>query len=137
MPGQFEILTGKTGKCHFVLKAANRQVILTSETYESLAACKNGIASVKNNAGNDAAFERKTAKDGRPFFTLIASNKQVIGASQMYASNVAAFIKLLVSDGSLKLNLNDEILRETLVTHQHKVVNAQLCKPAVGGPVNS
>ena len=86
MPGQFEILTGKTGKCHFVLKAANRQVILTSETYESLAACKNGIASVKNNAGNDAAFERKTAKDGRPFFTLIASNKQVIGASQMYAS---------------------------------------------------
>ena len=79
-------LTGKSGKVPFVLKAANRQVILTSETYESLASCKNGIASVKKNAGIDAAFDRKTPKDGRPYFTLVARNKEVIGTSQMYAS---------------------------------------------------
>lgn len=86
MAGQFEILTGKKGKCHFVLKAVNRQVILTSETYESKAACKVGIASVKKNAAREGAFDRKTAKDGRTYFTLVATNREIIGTSQMYAS---------------------------------------------------
>ena len=38
-------------------------------------------------------------------------------ASQMYAKNIAAFLKYLVKDGKLSLNLEDEIVRETLVTH--------------------
>jgi uncharacterized protein YegP (UPF0339 family) len=34
-------------------------------------------------------FERKTAKDGSPYFSLKASNGQVIGDSQMYSSVTA------------------------------------------------
>ncbi|MBE7517083.1 MAG: YegP family protein [Chloracidobacterium sp.] len=84
MAGKFEIKTGKNGKFHFNLKASNGQVILTSEKYESRAAAVKGIASVKKNAGNDKRFERKTAKDGSPYFVLTASNGEVIGKSEMY-----------------------------------------------------
>lgn len=34
----------------------------------------------------DGNFERKTAKNGKIYFTLNASNGQAIGKSQMYAS---------------------------------------------------
>ena len=87
--GKFEIKTTDSGKTMFNLKAANGQVILTSQSYASMDGCKNGIESVKKNAQNDAQFERKTAKDGSPFFTLNATNGQVIGQSEMYSSNDA------------------------------------------------
>jgi NAD(P) transhydrogenase subunit alpha len=47
-------------------------------------------------------------------------------ASQMYARNVAAFLHNLVKDGQLDLNLEDEIIRDTLLTHQGEVVHPQV-----------
>lgn len=47
-------------------------------------------------------------------------------ASQMYARNVTAFLLYLVKDGKLQLNLEDEIIRETLVTHGGEVVNSRV-----------
>lgn len=73
----------------FNLKAGNGQVILTSQTYASKDGCKNGIESVRKNSQDDGQFERKTAKDGSPFFTLNATNGQVIGKSEMYSSKDA------------------------------------------------
>lgn len=84
--GKFEISLRKNGEVQFNLKATNGQVILTSEGYKTKAACLNGVESVKKNCLEDARFERKEAKNGKPYFNLKASNGQVIGASQMYAS---------------------------------------------------
>ena len=47
-------------------------------------------------------------------------------ASQMYARNVTAFLLHLVKDQKLQLNLEDEIVRETLVTSGGDVVNARV-----------
>ncbi len=47
-------------------------------------------------------------------------------ASQMYARNVTAFLQNLVKDGALRLNLEDPILRDTLLTHQGQVVHSQV-----------
>ena len=47
-------------------------------------------------------------------------------ASQMYAKNVTAFLLHLVKDGKLQLNLNDEIIRDTLLTRGGEVVNARV-----------
>ena len=47
-------------------------------------------------------------------------------ASQMYARNLSTFLALLVKDGKLNLNLKDDILRDTLVTHGGDIVNARL-----------
>ena len=47
-------------------------------------------------------------------------------ASQMYARNLSAFLLHLVKDGKLQLNLDDEIVRETLLTRDEEVVNARV-----------
>lgn len=50
MAAKFECYTDKSGKYRFRLKAANGEVIATSEAYNSKEACHNGIESVKKNA---------------------------------------------------------------------------------------
>jgi len=47
-------------------------------------------------------------------------------ASQMYARNVSAFLLYLVKDGKLQINLEDEIVRDTLLTRGGEVVNARV-----------
>ena len=47
-------------------------------------------------------------------------------ASQMYAKNASNFLLHLAKGGQLKLDLEDEIIRETLVTHGGKVVLARV-----------
>ena len=89
MPGKFELKKGRSGKFSFNLKAANGQVILTSQTYKTKAAAKNGIKSVCTNCGKKSSFEQKKSKKGQPYFVMLAANKQVIGKSQMYASKTS------------------------------------------------
>ena len=47
-------------------------------------------------------------------------------ASQMYSRNVANFLIYQVKDGKLQHNLQDEIIRETMITHGGEVVNARV-----------
>ncbi len=82
----FELKNKQGSSYHFTLKAKNGQVILSSEVYNSKSAAENGIASVQKNASEDGRYERKTAKNGKFYFNLKASNGQIIGSSQMYAS---------------------------------------------------
>ena len=54
-------------------------------------------------------------------------------ASHMYAANITSFVRLIVRDGRLSLNGDDEIVRETLVTDAHSIVHPQvleLARPA-------
>ena len=98
--GKFVIRSTNTG-IKFDLKAANREVILTSEVYKSLKSCKNGIASVAANAPiaaiedqtaegfkkeKNPKFEIYTDKAGEIRFRLKAKNGQIIGVSEGYKS---------------------------------------------------
>ena len=47
-------------------------------------------------------------------------------ASQMYAKNIATFLKYLIKDGKVTLAPDDEIVRETLVTQGDDVVHARV-----------
>jgi len=51
-------------------------------------------------------------------------------ASQMYAANVTALLKLLAPKGELKVDLEDEVVRETMVTHDGKITNARISELA-------
>lgn len=73
----------------------------------------------------------------RPGETVISGGVHILGpvnlpstipfhASQMYAKNIATFLKYLVKDGKLALNREDEIVRETLVTHAGAVVHPRV-----------
>jgi uncharacterized protein len=89
MTGWFEISKGSSGQFHFVLKAGNGEIVLSSEHYQTKASAEQGIASVRANCEVDERYEKKDSKDGKPFFNLKAANHQVIGTSQMYASTQA------------------------------------------------
>ena len=96
--GKFVIQDAKNG-VKFNLKAGNGETILSSETYSSLASCKNGIASVQKNAPI-AALEDQTAegfakeknpkfevyvdKAGEFRFRLKAGNGEIIGTGEGY-----------------------------------------------------
>ncbi len=97
--GKFEIKKTKNDGFVFNLKAGNGEVIATSETYNSLDACKNGINSVITNAPEAAVedqtvegfateknpkFELYTDKKGEFRFRLKAKNGQIIATGEGY-----------------------------------------------------
>ncbi|MGA8761760.1 MAG: NAD(P)(+) transhydrogenase (Re/Si-specific) subunit alpha, partial [Candidatus Sulfotelmatobacter sp.] len=47
-------------------------------------------------------------------------------ASQMYARNITTFLLYMVKEGKLQLNMQDEIIRDTMVTSGGNVVNARV-----------
>jgi NAD(P) transhydrogenase subunit alpha len=61
-------------------------------------------------------------------------------ASQMFSSNIASFLKLLVAGDKVAIDQDDEIIRETLVTHHKQVVHprvAELLSPSEERTVNA
>lgn len=86
MAAKYVLKKSKNEKFFFNLQATNGQPILASEMYETKASALNGIESVRKNGGVEARFDKLNAKDGSPYFTLKATNGQVIGQSEMYAS---------------------------------------------------
>ncbi|MDP9508034.1 YegP family protein [Pseudomonas protegens] len=89
MSGWYELKKSSNGQFRFVLKAANAETILTSEQYTTRAAAESGIASVQANSPLEERYERKSTKDGQPYFTLKAANHQIIGSSEAYSSEAA------------------------------------------------
>jgi len=47
-------------------------------------------------------------------------------ASQMYARNLANYLLYMVKDGKLQQSMQDEIIRETMITNAGEVVNARV-----------
>jgi hypothetical protein len=89
MAAKFDLKQSGSGQFMFNLKAGNGEVILTSELYEQKQSAIAGIDSVKANAGDDARYERKTAKNGQAFFVLTATNGEIICTSEMHSSDSA------------------------------------------------
>lgn len=54
-------------------------------------------------------------------------------ASQMYSRNISAFILHLVKDQKVHIDLEDEIVRETLITQGGKIVHPRLQEQTQGG----
>jgi uncharacterized protein YegP (UPF0339 family) len=89
MSGWYELSKSSDGQIRFVLKAGNGEIILTSELYKTKASAQNGIASVQTNSPDDAQYDRKVAKNDKPYFNLKAKNHQIIGSSQFYSSEAS------------------------------------------------
>ena len=96
--GKFVISEVKTG-FKFNLKATNGQVIATSQVYDGMAGCKNGIQSVMKNAPvanledqtvegfevkKHPKFEVYQDKAGEFRFRLKATNGQIIASGEGY-----------------------------------------------------
>jgi uncharacterized protein YegP (UPF0339 family) len=85
----FQVYTGSNDKYYFRLTARNGEPILQSQGYEAKNSCTKGIQSVKANAPVAERFDKRVAKNGQPYFVLLAANYKVIGNSEMYSSEAA------------------------------------------------
>jgi NAD(P) transhydrogenase subunit alpha len=93
----------------------------------------------------DLAAERGgNCEATRPGESIVDSGVTVLGplnlpstvpyhASQMYARNIATFLKHLLKDGAVAVDVEDEITRETLVTWKGEVVHARVRELAQKG----
>ena len=107
MSGKFHLKRASNGQFHFNLLASNGQVVLSSEQYKAHASALNGIDSVRKNAVREDAFEVRESSHDKFYFVLKATNGQVIGQSQMYASEASC------KNGieSVKKNAPDAVLQ--------------------------
>jgi NAD(P) transhydrogenase subunit alpha len=97
---------------------------------------------VKGMAHGSVIFDLAAERGGnceltRPGETVIEHGVTIIGpinlasgvpyhASQMYSKNISAFLLLLMKDGKLQINLQDDIIRETLLTRGGEVVHGRV-----------
>lgn len=102
MASKFEIRVTKNGGYRFALKAANGQIISTSQVYKTIVTCKKGIASVKVNALahvedqtveeaeivtlKNPKYEVYKDKAGEYRFRLRAKNGQIILSGEGYGT---------------------------------------------------
>ena len=101
--GKFVMGPTKNGGFRFNLKAANGEIIATSETYNTENACKNGIESVRKNAVEakledqtvegskckNPKFEVYKDKAGEFRFRLKARNGEIIATGESYKAKAS------------------------------------------------
>jgi hypothetical protein len=81
-----QVWESASGKYYFRFKAANHQIILSSEDYSTRTGALNGVLSVLDNAGNPDRYDIKQANNGDFYFNLKAGNGHIIGSSELYVS---------------------------------------------------
>jgi uncharacterized protein YegP (UPF0339 family) len=87
MRPEFTITRMSGGRCRFVLKSGNGQVLLHGlTTYSSVDACLNGIESVRNNGSDCKNYVILESLKKKPFFVLKSGNGRPIGYGNNYSS---------------------------------------------------
>lgn len=87
---RFEVFAGADGRYYFDVYAGNGEVVLESQGYRSKAAALNGTFSVEDNGVDAASYRIAPASAGGYYFDLVATNGQVIGTSEVYATKYDA-----------------------------------------------
>ena len=112
-----------------VIPGKTSPVLVTVEMVQSMAPGSVIVDLAAERGGNCALTH--------PGQTVVAYGVTVIGqiniassvpyhASHMYARNITAFLLHLVKDGTVQINLEDEIIRETLLTRSGALVHERV-----------
>jgi NAD(P) transhydrogenase subunit alpha len=51
-----------------------------------------------------------------------------VHASQLYSKNISNFLQLLIREGALNIDMNDQILRDSCVAHKGEIVNKRVAE---------
>ena len=54
-------------------------------------------------------------------------------ASELYAKNLLNLLSLMIKEGELNIDLEDQILKDSLITHGGAIVNAAIAEKVAGG----
>jgi NAD(P) transhydrogenase subunit alpha len=88
--------------------------------------------------GGNCALSQADETVGRNGVTILAPTNLPatvpVHASQLYSRNVTAFLSLLIKDGALNIDLNDDVVGPSCVTHQGQVVNKRVASQLEAAP---
>jgi NAD(P) transhydrogenase subunit alpha len=112
-----------------VIPGKKSPVLVTEEMVKGMAPGSVIVDLAAERGGNCDISEagKTTVKHG---VTIIGAVNLASGvpyhASMMYARNITAFVTHLIKDQKVNLNLTDEIVRETLLTHGGEIVQPRV-----------
>lgn len=101
-------------------------------TEEAVNAMKRGsvVIDLAGSTGGNVAVSEPDKVVERDGVTILAPLNLAatipVHASQMYSKNLTAFLTLLIKDGDLNIDLNDDIVGPSCVTHEGQVVNQRV-----------
>lgn len=131
---QRELLTKVVAESDIVITAAvipgkKSPVLITADMVKGMAPGSVIVDLAAERGGNcELTKTGETVKEGG--ITIIGAinlaSSVPYHASQMYARNLTTFLTYMVKDGKVQMNLQDEIVRETLITHSGEIVNARV-----------
>jgi len=131
---QRELLTRVVAESDVVITAAvipgkKSPVLITAEMVKGMAP-GSVIVDLASERGGNCELTR-TGETVKEYGVIIIGAINLASsvpyhASQMYARNLTTFLLYMVKEGKLQLNLQDEIIRETMITSGGEVVNARV-----------
>ncbi len=101
-------------------------------TEEAVSGMKRGsaIIDLAASTGGNCALSKPDELVERNGVTIMAPTNLAatvpVHASQLYSRNVTSFLSLLIKDGALNINLEDDVVGPSCVTHDGKFVNQRV-----------
>ena len=131
---QQELLAGAIAESDVVISAAvvpgRKAPVLITEDMVKKMAPGSVIVDLTGEQGGNCALSRAGETVDRYGVTIMSpiniASTVPFHASQMYSKNLATFLRYLVQDGQLRLDGEDQIIADTLVTHGGDVVNRRI-----------
>src|SRR4029453_2864262 len=109
-------------------------------TEEAVNGMKRGsvIIDLAGSTGGNCALSKADEVVERNGVTILAPTNLPasvpVHASQLYSRNLTSFLSLLIKDGQLQIDMNDDVVGPSCVTHQGEVVNNRVAA-ALPAPV--
>ncbi len=101
-------------------------------TEEAVNGMKRGsiIIDLAGATGGNCAFSQADVTVERDGVTIVAPTNLPatvpVHASQLYSRNITSFLSLLIKNGELQIDLNDDVVGPSCVTHQGQIVNQRV-----------
>ncbi len=106
-------------------------------TEEAVQGMKRGsiVIDLASSTGGNCAFSQPDQTIELDGVTIMAplnlAASVPVHASQMYSRNVTAFLSLLIKDGELNIDMSDDVIGPSCVTHEGQVVNQRVSSALV------
>lgn len=103
-------------------------------TEEAVNGMKRGsvIIDLAGSTGGNCALSKADEVVERNGVTILAPTNLPasvpVHASQLYSRNLTSFLSLLIKDGQLQIDMNDDVVGPSCVTHQGEVVNRRVAE---------
>jgi NAD(P) transhydrogenase subunit alpha len=88
------------------------------------------IVDLAGATGGNCALSQADVTVERDGVTIVAPTNLPatvpVHASQLYSRNITSFLSLLIKNGELQIDMNDDVVGPSCVTHQGQIVNQRV-----------